>query len=72
MKKRIRLESVYITVQALSLLAKLCGVPMSWYTTLLPTVVYATVFLLAIAITLYMGRPIGGYKNDNDRNDKSC
>lgn len=58
MKKRIRLERVYMVVQAISLLAKLCGVPMSWYLTLLPTVVYAIVFLLAIAITLYMGRPI--------------
>ncbi len=58
MKKRIRLERVYMVVQAISLLAKLCGVPISWYLTLLPTVVYAIVFLLAIAITLYMGRPI--------------
>ena len=59
MKKRVvRLERVYMVVQAISLLAKLCGAPISWYLTLLPTITYTIVFLLAIAITLYMGRPI--------------
>lgn len=58
MKKRVRLERVYMVVQAVALLAKICGVPITWYLTLLPTIVYAIVFLLAIAITLYMGRPI--------------
>lgn len=58
MKVRIKWFHVFLTVQTIGLLAKICGVPMTWYLTLLPTVVCSIAFLLAIAITLYMGRPL--------------